>query len=243
MSCAAVRRARASGASSQSATREAPGAVARSAAAPGAPKTISSVREVPLPRFVQDAITDHVEELQLAPDQILCRTPRGNLVRRDYYNRKIWRPAIDAAGLPDDTTFHDLRHTFASTARLKECPFLRFLTGWAANRSLQPSTCTGTLFLRQLAGHVTLWTELSCQAMCPRCAPGSQAATKQRRSAAWAAGESACRPGSVRPLARAGGHPSRTAVAGSLMRSTREHRAGRPQSLAQERTVTGAAPS
>ena len=48
-----------------------------------------------------------------------------------------------------------------------------------------------------------------------------------------AAGERACRPGSVHPLARADGHPSGTAVAGSLVRSTREHRAGRPQSLAQ----------
>jgi len=48
-----------------------------------------------------------------------------------------------------------------------------------------------------------------------------------------AAGESACRPGSVHPLLRADGHPSRTAVTDSLMRSTREHRAGRPQSLAQ----------
>jgi hypothetical protein len=57
---------------------------------------------------------------------------------------------------------------------------------------------------------------------------------------ARAAGELACRPGSVHPLARAGGHPSRTAVAGSLVRSTREHRAGRPQSLAQERAVAGA---
>lgn len=37
-----------------------------------------------------------------------------------------------------------------------------------------------------------------------------------------AAGEPACRPGSVHPLARAGGHPSGTAVAGSLVRSTRE---------------------
>src|SRR5690242_12870246 len=46
-------------------------------------------------------------------------------------------------------------------------------------------------------------------------------------------GEPACRPGSVRPLARGGGHPSGTAVAGSLVRSTREHRAGRPRSLAQ----------
>jgi hypothetical protein len=46
-------------------------------------------------------------------------------------------------------------------------------------------------------------------------------------------GESACRPGSVHPLARVDGHPSRTAVAGSLVRSTRGHRAGSPQSLAQ----------
>jgi hypothetical protein len=37
-----------------------------------------------------------------------------------------------------------------------------------------------------------------------------------------AAGELACRPGSVHPLARADGHPSRAAVADSLMRSTRE---------------------
>ena len=54
-----------------------------------------------------------------------------------------------------------------------------------------------------------------------------------RRSGACDGGESACRPGSVRPLARAGGHPSGTAVADSLVRSTREHRAGRPQTLAQ----------
>jgi hypothetical protein len=46
-------------------------------------------------------------------------------------------------------------------------------------------------------------------------------------------GEPACRPGSVPRLARGGGHPSRTAVAGSLVRSTREHRAGSPQALAQ----------
>ena len=37
----------------------------------------------------------------------------------------------------------------------------------------------------------------------------------------------------MRPLARGGGHPSGTAVADSLVRSTREHRAGRPRSLAQ----------
>jgi hypothetical protein len=66
--------------------------------------------------------------------------------------------------------------------------------------------------------------------------------TTDRHVRSRAAGESACRPGSVHPLARAGGHPSRTAVADSLMRSTREHRAGRPQSLAQEHAVAAVLP-
>ena len=56
------------------------------------------------------------------------------------------------------------------------------------------------------------------------------------------AGESACRPGSVHPLARADGHPSGTAVADSLVRPTREHRAGRPRSLAQEAVSQGSLP-
>ena len=61
----------------------------------------------------------------------------------------------------------------------------------------------------------------------------SRSSAKSAPSPGRAAGERACRPGSVHPLARAGGHPSRAAVAGSLVRSTREHRAGRPRSLTQ----------
>src|SRR6266403_3470269 len=57
--------------------------------------------------------------------------------------------------------------------------------------------------------------------------------TAQAQVSAIGVGEPACRPGSVRPLARGGGHPSGTAVAASLVRPTREHRAGRPRSLTQ----------
>ena len=67
--------------------------------------------------------------------------------------------------------------------------------------------------------------------------------TKKLQVSVQAAGELACRPGSVHPLARAGGHPSRTAVAGSLVRSTHEHRAGRPRTLAQARAPKNASPS
>ena len=74
------------------------------------------------PRFVLDTVTDHAERLGLGDRDVLCRTPRGTLLRRDYYNREIWTPAITAAGLPADTTFHDLRHTFASTALAEGVP-------------------------------------------------------------------------------------------------------------------------
>ena len=68
------------------------------------PKTSASFRDVPMPRFVLDAVIGHAGQLGLGDRDVLCRTPRGTLLRRDYYNREIWKPAITAAGLPADTT-------------------------------------------------------------------------------------------------------------------------------------------
>jgi hypothetical protein len=64
----------------------------------------------------------------------------------------------------------------------------------------------------------------------------------RRRSGRWMVGEPACRPGSVPSLSRGGGHPSRAAVADGLVRSTREHRAGSPRTLAQLGAVAGVRP-
>ena len=100
-----------------------------------APKTSSSVRDVSLPTFLLDAITDHAERLRLSPDDVLCRTERGTLLRRDYYNKKIWKPAIKVVGLPVDTTFHDLRHTFASTALASGVPISE-VSRWLGHRSI-----------------------------------------------------------------------------------------------------------
>src|SRR5215467_1038536 len=68
------------------------------------------VQQGAVARFVLDAVIDHAERFGLGDCDVLCRTPKGTLLRRDYYNGKIWKPAITAAGLPADTTFHDLRH-------------------------------------------------------------------------------------------------------------------------------------
>jgi hypothetical protein len=110
----------------------------------------------------------------------------------------------------------------------------RFHAGSATGRSRQPWTSTGISSPKPAVGLVTHWTRHSrpgsspvspgipppanVPGMCPVGPPVSY----QYRSQLWAAGESACRPGSVHPLTRAGGHPSGTAVADSLVRSTHE---------------------
>ena len=66
---------------------------------------------------------------------MLCRTGRGTLLRRDYFNREIWKPAIAAAQLPEDATFHDLRHTFASTALAEGVPISE-VSRWLGHKSI-----------------------------------------------------------------------------------------------------------
>jgi integrase len=99
------------------------------------PKTSASFRDVPMPRFVFDAVIDHAEQFGLGDCDVLCRTPKGTLLRRDYYNREIWKPAITAAGLPADTTFHDLRHGFASTALAEGVPISE-VSRWLGHKSI-----------------------------------------------------------------------------------------------------------
>ncbi|WP_336213304.1 tyrosine-type recombinase/integrase, partial [Nonomuraea sp. LPB2021202275-12-8] len=97
------------------------------------PKSPASVREVPMPSFLRDALAEHIDAER--PVDVLCRTSRGNLIRRDYFNAAIWRPAIATAGLLPDTTFHDLRHTFASTALAAGVPISE-VSRWLGHESI-----------------------------------------------------------------------------------------------------------
>ena len=101
------------------------------------------------------------------------------------------------------------------------------------NPSRPPSISSGTRSPRSQNVPATHLRRLSSDRACALIRPALATGWPHRRSAERSVGEPACRPDSVPPLARGGGHPSGTAVADSLVRSTREHRAGRPQSLAQ----------
>jgi integrase len=95
----------------------------------GPPKTTASYRSVPLPRVVVEALSTHLAGFPAVEQEILCRDTGGKtwpeivaLVFTDDYGRPIrrtafspiWRRAVRAAGAPKDTTFHDLRHYYAS---------------------------------------------------------------------------------------------------------------------------------
>ena len=114
-----------------------------------------------MPVFVRQAVTEHVGLFGIAPHEVLCRTPRRTLLRRDYFNREIWKPAIAAAGLPVETTFHDLRHTFASTALAEGVPISE-VSHWLGHK---PITTTVDLYghpsPRPAGVPVTRWTRHS----------------------------------------------------------------------------------
>ncbi|MEV6868319.1 tyrosine-type recombinase/integrase [Streptosporangium subroseum] len=52
-----------------------------------------------------------------------------------WHRTDIWKPAVKAAKLQPDTTFHDLRHTFASTALAAGVPISE-VSRWLGHESI-----------------------------------------------------------------------------------------------------------
>jgi len=79
----------------------------------GPPKTAASVRTIPLPQVVVEALSAHLAQYGAGPDGLLFQLD-GLPIRRSSFFQRVWRPALKAAGLPRDTHFHALRHYYAS---------------------------------------------------------------------------------------------------------------------------------
>jgi integrase len=75
------------------------------------PKTQASVRVVPLPQVVVDAVAVHLATWPT--DQFVFTTELGDPIRRTAFSERIWRPALKRAGL-SGVTMHGLRHFYAS---------------------------------------------------------------------------------------------------------------------------------
>lgn len=74
------------------------------------PKSEASVRIVPLPDSVIDALRTHLS--QFPTDDLVFRNTHGDALRRSAFWTE-WRRATRQAGLPD-IRFHELRHYYAS---------------------------------------------------------------------------------------------------------------------------------
>ena len=77
------------------------------------PKTAASVRSIPLPAVVLDALASHLTGFPPGPDGLIFTTESGNPIRRTSFG-DVWRAAVKAANAPVGTGFHELRHYYAS---------------------------------------------------------------------------------------------------------------------------------
>jgi integrase len=74
----------------------------------GPPKTRAGRRVVPLPRFVVSELEGHLAGLE--PGALVFPAPEGGPVRASLWRRRVWQPAVKAAGL-EPLRLHDLRHS------------------------------------------------------------------------------------------------------------------------------------
>lgn len=80
----------------------------------GPPKTKTSVRTVTIPRSIMTELVAHLDtHVGESPEALVFTSARGTVIRRSWFFRSYWQPAIQAAGL-EGLRFHDLRHTFVA---------------------------------------------------------------------------------------------------------------------------------
>ena len=77
------------------------------------PKTAASVRVIPIPKFLVEALTDHLAEFGVGEDGLIFTDHRGRPLRRNRFSEMI-RPAVKKSSIREGTTFHVLRHYYAS---------------------------------------------------------------------------------------------------------------------------------
>ena len=80
---------------------------------PGAPKSWQR-RTIAIPPFLGDLLAAHLSHVPHDPDALVFADANGNFLRHSNFRQRVWIPALQAAGLPEDLRIHDMRHTCAA---------------------------------------------------------------------------------------------------------------------------------
>ena len=92
-------------------------------------------RDIPLPRYVSEAIDKHVAEHGTTSDGYLFHGRKYKLVVRRSYQEDFQRAAAKA-GLPSEFIPHSLRHLYASTALAEGIPITE-VSRWLGHKSIE----------------------------------------------------------------------------------------------------------
>lgn len=105
----------------------------RGALSYGPPKTKESIRTVRLPRFLTEALDAHLKAYR--PEDLVFANPDGTPLRRSNFSRRIWKPAIRKADVPEGLTFHGLRHSAVSMLIAESASLVEIgaILGWSKN--------------------------------------------------------------------------------------------------------------
>ncbi len=115
------------------------------------PKSNAGRRTVPISPSLCDLLAKHIGRAGLEMDDLVFGDD-GKPRRHNTFYLQVFKPAVVRAGLPPETRFHDLRHTYASLmiaagVNPSGCP-----SGWATrpsrSRWTATATCTTTSPLR-----------------------------------------------------------------------------------------------
>jgi integrase len=76
------------------------------------PKSRAGRRSVPVPAALVELLAQHRQTFP-SPELVFVNSV-GGPVGRTSFRTRIWKPALQRAGLPEGLRFHDLRHSYAT---------------------------------------------------------------------------------------------------------------------------------
>jgi integrase len=71
------------------------------------PKSMASVRTVPLPTWVVKALREHMQAFPVSDSGLIFRNEADSALRRTIFRARVWRPALVRAGLLGDVRAGD----------------------------------------------------------------------------------------------------------------------------------------